>query len=64
MEAFGKLWNANAMLIGIVFSLLALGVAILLNNGTIASVLGLIGGMGFMWVGKPVYADTGDGDEA
>lgn len=63
MEAFGRFWNANAMLIGIVFSLLALAVAIVLNNGSIASVLGLIGGMGFMWVGKPVYADTGD-DEA
>lgn len=52
MEAFGKFWDANAMLIGIGFSLLALAVAIVLKHGTIASVLGLIGGMAFMWLGK------------
>ncbi len=63
MEAFGKLWDANAMLIGIVFSLLAIAVAVALRNGTVASVLGLIGGMGFMWVGKPVHAEAA-GDEA
>ena len=62
MEAFGKFWDGNAIMIGIVLSLLALAVAIVLKNGTAASVLGLIGGMAFMWVGKPVYAETADDD--
>lgn len=57
MEAFGKFWDANALMIGIVFTVLAVIVAVALNHGTAASVLGLIGGMGFMWVGKPVHAE-------
>lgn len=64
MEAFGKFWDANAMLIGIGFALAALAVAILLRHGTLASVLGLISGMAFMWVGKStrVAADGPDED--
>jgi hypothetical protein len=62
MEAFGKFWDGNALMIGIIFSLLALAVAIVLRNGTAASVLGLIGGMGFMWVGKPAPPVATDDD--
>ena len=47
----------------LVFGLAAVGVAIALNHGTLASVIGLIGGMGFMWAGKPVHA-ANDGDQA
>ncbi len=63
MEAFGKIWDANAMLIGIACTVLAIGIAAALNMGTVATIFGLIGGMGFMWVGKPVHAEGADDDD-
>lgn len=63
MEAFGKFWQANAMMIGIVCTLLALGAAVM-RFGQVATVLGLIGGIGFMWVGRNAHAPEPDEEEA
>jgi hypothetical protein len=62
MEGFGRFWNANTMLIGVLGALLGLGAAFL-GQGVIAAICGLISGTAFMWIGRPIHEDTVD-DEA
>jgi hypothetical protein len=52
MDAFKAFWNANTLLIGIGMSVLALVLAVL-RMGQAATVAGLLGGIAFMWMGKP-----------
>jgi hypothetical protein len=53
MAAFTNFWNANTLMIGIVCSVLAVAIAAVLHMGTLATVVGLIAGTAFMWLGKP-----------
>jgi hypothetical protein len=62
MEAFGRFWNANAWLIGIVCLLLAIGAA-LMRLGLPAVVLGLVSGTAFMWIGRPIPIDQPEDDD-
>ena len=61
MEGFARFWNANAMLIGIVCSVLAIAAAAALRDGQLATVFGLIAGIAFMWLGRPVHHEDGSG---
>jgi hypothetical protein len=49
MGAFGQFWNANALMIGIGCTVLAV-LAAFLQFGQVATVLGMIGGIAFMWL--------------
>ena len=63
MEAFGRFWKANSLMIGIVCTVLAI-IAAVMMQGQIATVFGLIGGMAFMWIGRNPHVDVPDEEEA
>lgn len=64
MEAFGRFWRGNTLMIGIVCTVLALAIAIGLRDGQAATVFGLIAGIAFMWLGNPPRPDEPEEDEA
>ena len=61
MDAFKTFWNGNTLLIGIGLTVLAVVLAVL-RMGEAATVAGLLGGIAFMWMGKP-DAPADDGEE-
>lgn len=63
MEAFGRFWTANSLMIGIVCTVLAIGAGVM-KMGQVATVLGLIGGTAFMWIGRNPHVEDSEEEEA
>jgi uncharacterized membrane protein len=54
MDGLKAFWNTNTLLIGIVTAVLAVGAAFL-ELGNVATILGMLSGMAFMWIAKPEH---------